>query len=240
MPLLPFMRRKEPPPIPPIEEWRPQAFGHSHFRNVADPVIEPAWGGVRVLARVTRREPNGDAGSVAVTLIDEDGLDATPEFEAIATVLGEAALSDRLIVDGHLTVEATQETVGREGAMELVSPPPGQIYSHMITGGRTRVPDADRNIDPNRPIAFVAVDLLMIDGTTLLDLPLIERKRLLDGALKLGELVRVTPFTRPPVGSFADSWYGLGFRALVYKGANGRYHPSGTADDWAVVPIRSR
>ena len=40
-----------------------------------------------------------------------------------------------------------------------------------------------------------------IDGSRLLDLPLLERKRLLDGALEPSELVRITPFVRPPIGT---------------------------------------
>jgi len=38
--------------------------------------------------------------------------------------------------------------------------------------------------DPDRPVAFVAVDLLAVDGSRLLDVPLLERKRLLESSIK--------------------------------------------------------
>ncbi len=45
--------------------------------------------------------------------------------------------------------------------------------------------------------AFVAIDLLWLDGEPLDDVPLLERKRLLDTVLAQSRLVRVTPFVRP-------------------------------------------
>jgi ATP-dependent DNA ligase len=231
---MPFRRRATvPPPPPEPADWRPQPLAGRSFRDIPDPVVEPGWGGVRVIARV-RRGPDGVA---TATLTDEDGIDATPEFEAAALAIGEAALADELILDGYLTVEPTQPTEGLAEPM-TATPPSGQIVGHWFVGGKIRLPERERKIDPSRPIAFVAVDLLLIDGTPLVDLPLIERKRLLDGALSVGELVRITPYARPPIGSLAATWHAIGFRTLVYKSANGRYQPTGRASDWARVPIK--
>jgi bifunctional non-homologous end joining protein LigD len=122
----------------------------------------------------------------------------------------------------------------------METPTKGELLTHMLVGGRIRVPEPKRQLDPDRPIAFVAVDLLLIDGDSLVDLPLLERKRLLDTALKADYLVRITPFVRTPVGSLALTWHAQGFRELAYKPANGRYQPGGGPGDWVVVPIRSR
>jgi ATP-dependent DNA ligase len=91
--------------------------------------------------------------------------------------------------------------------------------------------------DSDRPVAFVAVDLLSIDGTSLIDVPLLERKRLLDGVLHQGELVRITPFVRPPGGTFIATWLASGLRGLAYKAANSRYLPGDRNDDWASAPM---
>jgi ATP-dependent DNA ligase len=232
---MPLLRRQTAPP-PPLDpaEWRPQRFGHERFRSIADPIVEPNWGGVRVIARIG---PGSD-GSRGITLTDEDGLDCTDEFAAQALAIAAAALADELVLDGYLTVEPTQETVGV--ALPMVKlPTQGQVMAQLFTGTRTRRPEPPRKLDAERPIAFVAVDLLSIDGSSLIDVPLLERKRLLDGALKVDELVRITPYIRPPIGSFALTWRALGFQELAYKPANGRYCPTGEPSDWAVALIPS-
>jgi ATP-dependent DNA ligase len=229
--------RKPPLPASPLApaEWRPQPVGTQNARSIVDPIVEPGWGGVRVLVRVNREAD----GRMSATLTDDEGDDATEEFAEIANAIAQAALSDQLIVDGFLTVEATQRSEGRDPP-EALSPAKGPYMTHMLLGGKAAVPEADRKIDPNVPIAFVAVDLLLIDGTPLVDLPLAERKRLLDGALTVGEQVRITPFARTPIGSLAQTWYTNGFREMVWKSANGRYNADGKAGDWAAVPLRAR
>jgi len=83
----------------------------------------------------------------------------------------------------------------------------------------------------------VAVDLLSIDGSNLIDIPLLERKRLLDSASSR-RVVRITPYVRPPIGSFALTWRALGFQELAYKPANGRYcRPASRATGRRVDPV---
>jgi ATP-dependent DNA ligase len=231
---MPFLRRKTEPP-PPIDpaDWRPQAFGRGGFRSINDPIVEPKWGGVRILARVA----TGPDGIALATLTDEDGDDATAEFEDLALAIAAAALADELVLDGYLTVEATQNPIGMD--MEVVeAPTQGQMMAQFIAGDRLRRRfQKERNLDPERPIAFVAVDLLSIEGTSLIDIPLLERKRLLDGALKVDAVVRITPYVRPPIGSLALTWHSQGFRHMAYKPSGGRYLPTGKPSDWVIVPI---
>ena len=233
---MPLLRRK-PAPRAPLDsaDWRPQAFGRRGPRAVTDPIIEPAWTGVRVIARAGRTP----AGATHVTLVDDKGVDCTAEFADLAAAIGAASLADELALDGWLTVEPTQASTGVALAV-VQTPTQGQVFAQMIGGGKLRQEEPTRELDPGTPIAFVAVDLLLIDGSSLIDLPLLERKRLLDGALQVGELVRITPYVRPPVGSMAITWRGVGFREMVYKPANGRYDPTGEPSDWAVALITTR
>jgi ATP-dependent DNA ligase len=233
--MLPERRKADPPTTTDPADWRPQAFGSKRPRAIADCVIEPRWSGVRVIARIG----SSSDGSRTATLSDEDGLDATEEFADLARAIAAAALADELVLDGYLTVEPTQRTVGVPRVMEI--PTKGQIMGQLILGNRVRRHEAaERRLDPDRPIAFVAVDLLLIDGSSLIDLPLLERKRLLDAALRVDTLVRITPYVRPPIGSLAMTWHSQGFRELAYRPANGRYRPTGQPSDWAVAPIRGR
>jgi ATP-dependent DNA ligase len=196
-----------------------------------DAIVEPCWSGVRVLARFEGNDTR---------LIDEEGIDCTAEFSDVANAISVAALAGELILDGFLTVEPTQIVAGVP-PREIQAPTTGQMMTQWIVGNRIARPSAPhRNLDPDRPIAFVAVDLLRIDGSPLLSVPLLERKRLLDGSLEPSALVRVTPFVRPPVGSFAATWRGAGFNAIAYKDANSRYEPDVRNDDWSVVSIPLR
>jgi ATP-dependent DNA ligase len=193
-----------------------------------DPIIEPGWSGVRVLARFE------DGHTV---FSDEDGVDCTAEFARVAEAITAAALAGQLILDGFLTVEPTQLVAGTP-THEIEAPSSGQMMTQFIVGSHVaRAVAPQRQLDPDRPIAFVAVDLLEIDGSPLLDVPLLERKRLLDGSLRQGELVRITPFVRPPIDSFLATWRGLGFQALAYKAPNSRYTPDAATDDWSMVSI---
>ena len=89
-------------------------------------------------------------------------------------------------------------------------------------------------------VAFVAIDLLELDDTELLDVPLLERKRLLDGILTASDLVRVGLFVRPPVGPWLVSWRSIGFKRIALKAQNGRYVPGAEAEDWATADIPRR
>jgi ATP-dependent DNA ligase len=85
--------------------------------------------------------------------------------------------------------------------------------------------------------AFVAIDLLVIDGESIVDVPLLERKRLLESILDEGPLVRVGVHVRAPIDPWLVTWRAAGFRALAWKHANSRYHPGEANEDWAIGPI---
>jgi ATP-dependent DNA ligase len=198
---------------------------------VPDALIEPGWSGVRVLSRF-------ESGNTR--LMDEEGVDCSTEFADVAAAITAAVLAGQLILDGFLTVEPTQIVTGAP-PREIEAPTSGQMMAQWIVGSRIARPvTPPRNLDPNRPIAFVAVDLLQIDGSSLLDVPLLERKRLLDGSLEPSGLVRITPYVRPPIGSFVATWRGAGFASMVYKAANSRYRPDARNDDWSVFSIPFR
>jgi ATP-dependent DNA ligase len=223
----PFRRKPAPPPPPNPDDWRPQRYG-ANYRSIRDPIIEPGWRGVRVLVRY-------DVGTTRVA--DEDGFDCTAEFSAVAEALAAAALADEFVLDGFLTVEATQMLAGKP-LSEIATPSSGQIMTQWVLGSRAARPSVqERKLDPDRPVAFVAVDLLRIDGSNLLDVPLLERKRLLEGSIAPSELVRITPYVRPPISSFLATWRGMGFVELAYKSANSRYTPGLRNDDWATVAM---
>jgi bifunctional non-homologous end joining protein LigD len=89
-----------------------------------------------------------------------------------------------------------------------------------------------------RPVprdVFVAVDLLEVDGTSLLDAPLLERKRHLAGILRPSTNVRLSPFVRRGMRAWRDTLEAQGFRRFVVKKVNSRYRPGETNDDWLQI-----
>jgi bifunctional non-homologous end joining protein LigD len=221
--------RSARPPGPPAnpDDWRPQQFGRGG-RSSAETLVEPGWDGVRVIARF-------DSGRSRFS--DEDGVDCSAEFADVAEALTLAAQANDLILDGYLTVQATQITAGVP-LSTIEAPTPGQMMASMVAGGRAIRPTVSEHpLDLDRPIAFVAVDLLRIDGSSLLDVPLLERKRLLDGVIEQSERIRVTPYVREPFGSYLVSWRGLGFQRLFFKAANSRYLPNARNDAWSAHPM---
>ena len=214
--------------------WRPQAFGGRRPRDVRDPIIEPLWAGERILLAM-------DSPDAEPKFHDEDGeaLEG-PALEAIAVELRDAIRTWSLVVDGYLTRQATMPEQGMDQG--IATPSAGELVGQMMFGRRmaeavSRGAGRTAANDPGRPICFVAVDLLAIDDDTLLDVPLLERKRILDSAFEERALLRRTPFVRPPADRWMVAWRGMGFREVAYKAANSRYRPGDPNDDWAAVAI---
>ncbi len=210
-------------------------FGHRRVADVADPIIEPMWEGVRVLAHI---------GGGAVRFIDEGGRDVTERFPEVAAAVASSAHADSAVVDGYLTTQPTQPG---EGTAIVIAEAPtvGQVVGQMFMGKSGERALGGSDAPKRRPrvsdaIAFVAVDLLEADGDDMLDVPLLERRRLLESVLAEGELVRCGLFVRPPLDSWLISWPSLGFTHVAYKAQNGRYRPGVTADDWAIATIPRR
>jgi len=86
----------------------------------------------------------------------------------------------------------------------------------------------------NRRI-FAAFDLLEVDGESLLDVPLLERRRHLEGVLAPSLNVRLTPFVARGLRSWRDTLASQGFRRVVLKNWNSTYAAGRETKDWLVV-----
>ena len=82
---------------------------------------------------------------------------------------------------------------------------------------------------------FAAFDLLEVDGESLLEIPLLERKRHLEGLLVPSVNFRLTPFVTRGLRSWRETLVAQGFRRVVLKNWNSAYAPGRTTDDWLVV-----
>ena len=212
--------------------WRPtEPHAKSRPSEIRDPILEPRWRGRRVLAHFDL-ERHGREADPWLVLIDDKGIDATDAEPDVVRDLRVAIMAIDAVIDGYLTDEATRSG---EGALTTTAIQTSRFGTFM------RAPDLEvaehkpADDEPPTRVAFVAIDLLRVDGQALLDVPLLERKRILDGLIRQSELIRVTPYTRPPVRSWLTTWKASGFEGAVLKAANSRYVPSSITDQWTVV-----
>jgi ATP-dependent DNA ligase len=216
-------------------QWRPlEARSRGRAPTITDPIIEPNWRGLRVLAHF-KSTPAGPARAT-VELVDIDGLDVSAEFEHVVQALVEHVNANDAVLDGVLTDQALA------GGLGIGVVPTADLSPVGVFLGRK----PEVSVSPPRPratrhdTAFVATDLLAVDGESLFDLPLLERKRQLDGLLLESEYARVSPFARPPLEQWFNSWKSAGFSGVVLKAANSRYRPADVARQWAVVERMGR
>jgi hypothetical protein len=221
-------------------EWRPQFPGRRGTKDIVDPIVEPDWGGLRVVAAI-------DRGKAEVFRYG-DRIDVPPSLEES---LGYAFEAVDGVIEGHLTRRAFDDGIGAYPAQDAVSRPifsvprafkRGADKDPYVYGRRHQSEEEDRALEILEALAdgldhaFVAIDLLWLDGESLQNIPLLERKRQLDTVVAQSRLIRVTPFARPGGSKMTVTWATLGFENIHWRAANSRYTPGEENPDWAVVP----
>src|SRR5512141_534935 len=227
-----------------VASLRPQAFGDGRTDSVIDPIVEPQWAGLRALAAIDVGDPEKLA-SGGVILSNEDG-ETIGGYPEVLDALAAASLAQGLILDGFLTKQAVQDSTGVYLKVDVDTSVQSAIGHFFLGSRRNRAAEAAEQraairraetFGPDDVVTFVAFDLLWLDGESLLDVPLLERRRLLDTVLAESELVRRGTFVRPPIGGWIRSWRAQGFVGLTFRAANSRYAPGTTSTEWAAAPM---
>lgn len=213
-------------------------FGSKKAKQINNAICEPVWPGVRVLV---------DVDSFGVLIRGEDGT-ALEGWQPLRDAIVKAVAAGAAVIDGYV-VPPFRDTAGiSSGALDDV-PTSSEMARQFVLGGvgRSKARDADKNaiarmivLGPDDSVGLVAIDLLWLDGESLLDVPLQERKRLLDSVVGDSELVRRTVHVRPPVEPWYLQWRAFGFREFAVKDANSRYKPGSASDLWATAQIPKR
>jgi len=196
-------------------DWRPQTADTSG-RGVAyidNPIAEPIWSGDRVLVLYRDADNPIEWGSIEVVGDEgddgEEGSGALDRARRAFDQLRRSILARDAVIDGIITTQTVDPGVSME-------------FDESRAG-------------LGNDLAFVVLDLLRIDGQSLFDVPLLERKRLLEGMIQQSPLVRVSPWVTPPIHPWLRTWRTAGFRGAMVKGANSRYLPGSKNMEWAVV-----
>jgi bifunctional non-homologous end joining protein LigD len=198
--------------------------------EIRDAVLEPFWSGVRVIAHVSSVADG--TGTPQVALLEELGADVAGELPALAEAIGRSVMAVDAVIDGVISRQVGLDGVGAAPIPEMRSRygmlVRNSVGLDVVPRGATAAPDGGED-------GFIAVDLLRVDGTSLLDVPLLERKRLLESVVVPGPLVRTSPHVRPPIDSWIATWKALGLRGGIQKAANSRYVPGEDTIEWRLV-----
>ena len=121
-----------------------------------------------------------------------------------------AALPDRCVVDGEVVV-AGPDGLDFDALQQRIHPAESRI----------------NRLAAETPAAFVAFDLLALGDRSLLDVPLAERRSLLEGGLTPSTSVHLTPgtFDRALATDWFSRFEGAGLDGVMAKAADGTYQP---------------
>jgi bifunctional non-homologous end joining protein LigD len=223
----------------PVEprDWRPmRPYRGRRPADITDPVVEPLWSGARVLVHINAAtlgdSPVDEVRRVEVHLIEDLGADVAPELPELAAAIAAAVMAEDAVIDGVISRQVGLSGVGASPITEMRHRPAlirrDRTDLDVVPRGAAAEPEGD--ID-----GLIALDLLRVDGVSLLDVPLLERKRLLESVVQPGSLVRTSPHVRPPIDSWIVTWKSLGLRGGILKAANSRYLPGTETIEWRLV-----
>ncbi|HET8586763.1 MAG TPA: hypothetical protein VFM74_02700 [Candidatus Limnocylindria bacterium] len=170
-------------------------------------LFEPWWPGVRAVAFVERGRLRLQAEGLA------DALDAVPELRPLPAQLR----SDGVVLDGMLLV------LDRRGR-----PDAGLLRRRLA---------APRALHRPGRAAFVASDLLWIDGASISRRPFRARRRQLEQVVGDGEVVAVA-HAYPTEGTLvAEALVELGVEVLSARRLGARYRSGSGGDAWLRAPV---
>lgn len=183
-------------------------------RSVAGPfdspvhLFEPSWGGLRALAFIG---PAATPGAGDVRLVDVDGVEVggrLPELAGLAVRVDARSA----VMDGELV------SVDARGRAD-----PGELASRIA--GR-----------PGRPVAFLAFDLVHLDGRSLMGLPLERRRALLRRVLRPGDEVVAVPAIAGEGRALWDAAAAQGIAGVMARHRTSPYLAGVRSRLWRYIP----
>lgn len=174
----------------------------------SDHLFEPAWGGRRVLAIVG---PAGRPGAGEVAFVGEDGRSLALVPAELAG-LGVRVAARSAVLDGELVVV---DPSGRADPAEL---------ARRLAG------------EPGRPVAFLAFDLLHLDGRPLLSMPLERRRDQLRRVLHPGDEVLAVPAIPGEGLALYAAVAAQGLAGILARQRTSPYLPGIRSRLWRFIP----
>jgi bifunctional non-homologous end joining protein LigD len=182
-------------------------------RPIAEPfdseahLFEPSWGGLRALAFIGPAEAPGDGD---VTFVDGAGreLPSLPELAGLAVRVDARSA----VLDGELVV------VGASGLADA------DELARRLAGS------------PGRPVAFLAFDLLHLDGRSLISAPLVRRREALRRVLRPGDEVVAVPAIAGEGRALHEAAAAQGIAGVMARQRTSPYLPGIKSRLWRFIP----
>ncbi len=212
-----MVHRMDPPPR---ADWQPVPDLVRPMLAAAGPLptleedaawgYEMKWDGVRAVVYVE----GGRAR--AMTRNDRDVTNTYPEVRALAEAMG----ATQAVLDGELV---TFDPAGK--------PSFGQLQQRMHVTGAGQI----RRLVETVPVVYLIFDLLHLDGRSLLDLPYVERRELLDGLGLAGRSWQTPPYFAGGGADVVLASLDQGLEGVVAKRLDSKYLPGRRGDSWRKV-----
>ena len=173
-------------------------------------LFEPWWGGERAIIAVGPADAPGGGDAIVRDASGRDVTAALPELAGLAVRI--AARS--AILDGELVVV---DAAGRADHAEL---------GRRLAG------------EPGRPVAFLAFDLLHLDGRSLLSQPLVRRREALRRVLRPGDEVVAVPAIATEGIALFEAAVAQGIAGILARQRASPYLPGVRSRLWRFVAAR--
>jgi len=182
-------------------------------RPIAEPfdsdahLFEPSWGGLRALAFIGPAEV---AGGGDVTFVDGAGreLPSLPELAGLAVRVDARSA----VLDGELVV------VGANGLADA------DELARRLGGAR------------GRPVAYLAFDMLHLDGRSMISAPLVRRREALRKVLRPGDEVVAVPAIAGEGRALHEAAAAQGIAGVMARQRSSPYLPGIKSRLWRFIP----
>ena len=209
-------------------------------------VYEPKYDGIRAIAEIRGREPVPLAGSrPRVHLWSRLGNEKTRQFPEIAAALEKWArrLKQPVILDGEIVaLDAEGNPIGFQALQGRI-----HLSGEHLSGGReparrtsSRPPRTAKPAkDSRHPVAFIAFDILREGTRDLRDLPLLERRAILERVFRsaISPTLRLSEVLRGDGRALYQRALASGWEGLIAKHVDSRYKSGKRTPDWRKLKI---
>jgi bifunctional non-homologous end joining protein LigD len=168
------------------------------------------WDGVRAVVYVVGGRPR------VLSRNDRDVTASYPELRAMAEALG----SRQVVLDGEIVA---MDARGRPSFEAL------QSRMHVTGGAQVR------RLMTQTPVTYLVFDVLHLDGRSLLEVPYVERRRVLESLELSGPSWQTPPNFVGEGSAVLAASLAQGLEGVVAKRLDSRYYPGRRSDCWLKV-----